>query len=393
MTDLKIERVGERGDGLAQGKAFARTLPGETVSSSSGEVLLSSPDRIAPFCPVFDTCGGCKLQHWSLEPYQAWKVGLLAQALKAQDIETKLNPIIDAHGLGRRRVTLHVRQVNGAWVAGFMAEKTHGLVALDACPILEPKLQNAPQIARQFGALLGACDVSITAADNGLDVAVKAERKLADKVMSGFEILMQRHNILRVAINGLALAQITPPLTQMGKAQVQLPIGSFLQATLLGQETLAMLLEPHLKKAKTVLDLFCGVGPFTFAMAEKHKVHGIDADKPSIALLQNAVRHVTGLKPITAASQDLFVNPLVPAELNEYDAIVFDPPRAGAEAQCRNIAKSKVKTVIAVSCDVQTFARDAKILIGGGYILKEVTPVDQFKYTPHLEVVGAFTRR
>ncbi len=392
MTDLKIERVGERGDGLAQGKAFARTLPGETVSSS-GEVLLSSPDRIAPFCPVFDTCGGCKLQHWSLEPYQAWKVGLLAQALKAQDIETKLNPIIDAHGLGRRRVTLHVRQVNGAWVAGFMAEKTHALVALDACPILEPKLQNAPQIARQFGALLGACDVSITAADNGLDVAVKAERKLADKVMSGFEILMQRHNILRVAINGLALAQITPPLTQMGKAQVQLPIGSFLQATLLGQETLAMLLEPHLKKAKTVLDLFCGVGPFTFAMAEKHKVHGIDADKPSIALLQNAVRHVTGLKPITAASQDLFVNPLVPAELNEYDAIVFDPPRAGAEAQCRNIAKSKVKTVIAVSCDVQTFARDAKILIGGGYILKEVTPVDQFKYTPHLEVVGAFTRR
>ncbi len=392
MTDLKIERVGERGDGLAQGKAFARTLPGETVSSS-GEVLLSSPDRIAPFCPVFDTCGGCKLQHWSLEPYQAWKVGLLAQALKAQDIETKLNPIIDAHGLGRRRVTLHVRQVNGAWVAGFMAEKTHALVALDACPILEPKLQNAPQIARQFGALLGACDVSITAADNGLDVAVKAERKLADKVMSGFEILMQRHNILRVAINGLALAQITPPLTQMGKAQVQLPIGSFLQATLLGQETLAMLLEPHLKKAKTVLDLFCGVGPFTFAMAEKHKVHGIDADKPSIALLQNAVRHVTGLKPITAASQDLFVNPLVPAELNEYDAIVFDPPRAGAEAQCRNIAKSKVKTVIAVSCDVQTFARDAKILISGGYILKEVTPVDQFKYTPHLEVVGAFTRR
>ncbi len=392
MTDLKIERVGERGDGLAQGKAFARTLPGETVSSS-GEVLLSSPDRIAPFCPVFDTCGGCKLQHWSLEPYQAWKVGLLAQALKAQDIETKLNPIIDAHGLGRRRVTLHVRQVNGAWVAGFMAEKTHALVALDACPILEPKLQNAPQIARQFGALLGACDVSITAADNGLDVAVKAERKLADKVMSGFEILMQRHNILRVAINGLALAQITPPLTQMGKAQVQLPIGSFLQATLLGQETLAMLLEPHLKKAKTVLDLFCGVGPFTFAMAEKHKVHGIDADKPSIALLQNAVRHVTGLKPITAASQDLFVNPLVPAELNEYDAIVFDPPRAGAEAQCRNIAKSKVKMVIAVSCDVQTFARDAKILIGGGYILKEVTPVDQFKYTPHLEVVGAFTRR
>ncbi len=393
MTDLKIERVGERGDGLAQGKAFARTLPGETVSSSSGEVLLSSPDRIAPFCPVFDTCGGCKLQHWRLEPYQAWKVGLLAKALKAQDIETKLNPIIDAHGLGRRRVTLHVRQVNGAWVAGFMAEKTHALVALDACPILEPKLQNAPQIARQFGALLGACDVSITAADNGLDVAVKAERKLADKVMSGFEILMQRHNILRVAINGLALAQITPPLTQMGKAQVQLPIGSFLQATLLGQETLAMLLEPHLKKAKTVLDLFCGVGPFTFAMAEKHKVHGIDADKPSIALLQNAVRHVTGLKPITAASQDLFVNPLVPAELNEYDAIVFDPPRAGAQTQCRNIAKSKVKTVIAVSCDVQTFARDAKILISGGYILKEVTPVDQFKYTPHLEVVGAFTRR
>ncbi len=393
MSDLKIERVGERGDGLAQGKAFARTLPGEIISSKTGEVQQASADRIVPFCPVFDTCGGCKLQHWRLEPYQAWKVGLLEQALKAHDIETKLNPIIDAHGAGRRRVTLHVRQANGAWVAGFMAEKTHALVALDACPILVPNLQNAPQIARQFGALLGNCDVSITAADNGLDVAVKAERKLADKVMGGFEILMQRHNILRVSINGLAAAQITPPVTQMGKAQVQLPIGSFLQATLLGQETLAGLLEPHLKKAKAILDLFCGVGPFAFAMAERHKVHGIDSDKPSIALLQNAVRYVVGLKPITAAVQDLFVNPLVPAELNEYDAIVFDPPRAGAETQCRNIAKSKVKTVIAVSCDVQTFARDAKILIDGGYVLKEVTPVDQFKYTPHLEVVGAFRRQ
>jgi 23S rRNA (uracil1939-C5)-methyltransferase len=392
MSDLKIERVGERGDGLAQGKAFARTLPGEIVNEITGAVKQPSPDRISPFCPVFDTCGGCKVQHWRLEPYQAWKLALLVEALKAQGIVAQINPMIDAHGQGRRRVTLHVRQVNGAWVAGFMAEKSHALVALEACPILVPKLQTAPQIARAFGAILGNCDVSITAADNGLDVSIKADRKLADKVMGGFEVLMQRHNILRISINGIAAAQVVPPVTQMGKAQVQLPIGSFLQATLQGQETLAALLEPHLKKAKSVVDLFCGVGPFTFSMAEHRKVHGIDSDKPSIALLQHAVRYVTGLKPVTAAVQDLFVNPLVPAELNEYDAIIFDPPRAGADAQCRNIAKSKVKTVIAVSCDVQSFARDAKILIEGGYALKEVTPVDQFKYTPHLEVVAHFRK-
>jgi 23S rRNA (uracil1939-C5)-methyltransferase len=391
MSDLKIERVGERGDGLAQSKAFARTLPGETISAK-GEVLNPSPDRIKPICDVFETCGGCKVQHWKPEPYQAWKIALLEEALKAQGISTQINPVIDAHGIGRRRVTLHVRQVNGAWVAGFMAEKSHALVALEACPILVPKLQNAPQIARQFGAILGNCDVAITAADNGLDVAVKADRKLIDRVMSGFEILMQRHNILRVSINGIAAAQITPPVIKMGQAQVQLPIGSFLQATLKGQEVLASLIEPHLKKAKSVVDLFCGVGPFTFCTAEQRKVHGIDSDKPSIAMLQNAVRYVTGLKPITAAVQDLFVNPLVPAELNEYDAIIFDPPRAGAEAQCRNIAKSKVKTLVAISCDVQTFARDAKILIDGGYVLKEVTPVDQFKYTPHLEMVAHFRR-
>ncbi len=392
MVDLQIERIGERGDGLAAGQAYPRTLPRETIEPKTGKIILTSPDRIEPFCSAFERCGGCKLQHWREEPYHIWKTALLAAALKAKGIETKINPLIDAHGSGRRRVTLHVRQIDGAWVAGFMAERTHALVPLETCPVLVAKLQHAPQIARTFGPVLGNCDVLITAADNGLDVALKADRKMADKAMASFDVLMQKNNITRISINGFAVAQITPPIIAAGKAQVALPVGSFLQATLAGETTLAILIESYLKKSKCVADLFCGIGPFAFKMAEARKVHAIDSDKPAVAALQNAVRYALGLKPITASVQDLFVNPLVPAELNEYDAVVFDPPRAGAEAQCRNFADSKVKTIVAVSCDVQSFARDAAVLIDGGYSLKEVTPVDQFKYTPHLEIVGLFKR-
>jgi len=392
MSEFTIERIGEKGDGLAQGQVFPRTLIGEVVNDQ-GVVLKTSAERVESFCPVFDTCGGCKLQHWNAAPYQSWKTSLLASALAARGIQTTINPLISAHGEGRRRVSLHVREVEGRWRAGFMAEGSHQLVPIDICPVLVPSLQSAPGLAAKFGTFFGDCDVAVTACENGLDIAIRAQRKLVDKAVVQFDALMRSHSIARIAVNGETRTQLAPPVINMGKANLALPIGSFLQATQMGEETLGALINANLKKSQRIADLFCGVGPFTFRTAERHTVHAVDADRPSIAALQIANRYTTGLKPITAEVRDLFRNPLTPMELNEFDAVVLDPPRAGAEAQSVSIAKSKVKRVIYVSCDVQSLARDAALLCKAGYRLESATPVDQFKYSAHLETVAVFTRR
>ena len=391
MADLLIERMGEKGDGLARGRAFPRSLPGETVDES-GHVQKASPDRVATFCPVVDQCGGCKLQHWSDEPYRAWKTSLLATALKARGIETEIKPLIDAHGQGRRRVALHVREIEGRWRAGFMAEGSHALVPIEQCPILAPGLQTIPQVAASFGSIFGECDVSAVLADNGIDIAIKATRKLADKAVAQFDSFMREHAITRIAVNGQTLGQLSPPMITMGKARVALPVAGFLQATAQAEEVLASLIDEVLPKSKNVADLFCGIGPFALRLAETRSCTAIDSSKPAIAALNFALRNTRGLKPMKAEARDLFQNPLMAQELGEFDAVVLDPPRAGAEAQCKMLAKSKVKRIAYVSCDVQSLARDAAILLQGGYVFTHATSVDQFKYSPHLETVALFTR-
>ena len=391
MADFLIERMGEKGDGLARGRAFARSLPGEKVDES-GRVQQASPDRIAAFCPVFESCGGCKLQHWAPAPYQAWKRELLVSALAARGLNTEVKPLIDAHGQGRRRVALHVRQVGNAWRAGFMAEGSHALVPIEQCPILASKLQSIPQVAATFGTIFGECDVLAVLADNGIDIAIKATRKLADKAVAQFDGFMRQHAIARIAVNGQTIGQLAPPIIAMGKARVALPVAGFLQATAQGEEVLATLIDDALPKSKNVADLFCGIGPFALRLAESRSCTAIDSSKPAIAALNFALRNTQGLKPMKAEARDLFQNPLTAQELNEFDAVVLDPPRAGAEAQCKMLAKSRVKRVAYVSCDVQSLARDAVILVQGGYDFVRATPVDQFKFSSHLETVAVFAR-
>jgi 23S rRNA (uracil1939-C5)-methyltransferase len=332
------------------------------------------------------------LQHWQLAPYQDWKKNLIVTALKKRGLEFSVAEIIDAHGAGRRRVSLHVRRKEGVVVAGFMAARSHDLIDIDQCPILVPALQNSTDIARKLGSKLGDCDVSLTAADNGLDVSIKAERKIADEQMPRLAGLVVELNLARLTINGNMVATRAMPVVSIGKALVQVPPGSFLQATKAGEEALANLVLVSLAKSTSVADLFCGIGPFALRIAEKAKVTGIDSDKPAIASLAQAVRLTTGIKPLKAEVRDLMREPLVANELKDFDAVVFDPPRAGAEAQARQLAKSSVKTVVAVSCDPASFARDAEILVGGGYKLKSLTAVDQFKWTSHVEIVAAFSR-
>jgi 23S rRNA (uracil1939-C5)-methyltransferase len=394
-----VERLGQKGDGLVRAGDIQlhvpKVLAGEDIDLEMGKltrVVTPSPERVSAFCQYYDRCGGCKFQHWAEAPYQNWKRNQLVDALAAHNIKTEVATLRDAHGTGRRRVTLHVREHEGIWRAGFMEQKSHDLIAIESCPVLVPALKEATQLAAAFGPSLGNCDVAVTAADNGLDVSIKAERKIVLRRLEALNDIVHTFNIARLSVNGEVHVARAVPMVTIGKAAVALPSTSFLQATSAGEDMLAELVLNGVQGAKNVADLFCGVGPFALRMAAKAKVYAADSDKPAIAAMQAALRNTQGLKPVDAQYRDLFREPLTPLELKNFDAVVLDPPRAGAEAQARQLAKSQVKRVVLVSCDIANFARDAAVLIKGGYSLKTVTPVDQFKWTAHLEMVGVFAK-
>jgi 23S rRNA (uracil1939-C5)-methyltransferase len=410
MTEqLVIDRLGHLGDGIADtavGPVYVRyTLPGETVTAEAGpgqterrnllEILKPSPERIAPLCPHFSVCGGCAMQHWETQHYRAWKRGLVVDALYHAGIETEVGPLIDAPGAGRRRATFHARTgSHDVLSVGFAAAAAHHIVPIDRCPVLAPSLAGALPaawaIAQALSPLKKPLDIQATATDNGIDVDVRGSGPLNSRIATILAQVAEQHRLARITRHGELVIRRAAPTITVGRATVELPPGSFLQATVEGEETLAREVIGHLKGVKTAVDLFCGVGPFALRIAEFARVSAADSDEPAVAALIKA-SGASGLKPTTAKRRDLFRQPMAAQELVT-DAVVFDPPRQGAEAQATEIAKSKAKIVVAVSCSAATFARDAKILIGGGYKLKAVTPVDQFLYSGHVELVAKFVR-
>jgi 23S rRNA (uracil1939-C5)-methyltransferase len=409
---LLIDHVGHLGDGVALAEGLSLfvpyTLGGETVEVAAApghhpdrrqlvRIDQASPERIEPFCPHFGICGGCAIQHWEAERYRAWKRDLVIATLAQAKIDCEVSPLIDAHGKGRRRMTLHARKgSHDVLKVGFAAAHSHDVVPIDRCPILDPGLNGALDAAWALADPLTGIgkplDIQITATDSGLDVDVRGSGPLPAAAVTALSLIAAKHALARLTRHGELVLMRQPPGVTMGKARVILPPGSFLQATVAGEETLAALVAEHCRRAKHTADLFCGVGPFALRLAEKSRVSGYDSDAGAIASLQKAVASTSGLKPVRAEARDLFRRPLVAEELRDFDAVVFDPPRQGAQAQAERLAASKVPVVIAVSCNVATFARDARILIEGGYKIEGVTPVDQFRHTPHVELVARFTR-
>lgn len=409
---LLIDHVGQRGDGVSLADGGARyvpyTLAGETVDVAAlpGQtdrlqllrVERPSTERIDPFCVHFGRCGGCAIQHWQPDAYRAWKQQLVVETLARAGIDARVDELIDAHGAGRRRITVHARRDrDGALPVGFTAPNSHAVVAIDACPILDPGLHGALDAARALAAVLKPVDkpldIQVTAADNGLDIDVRGTGPLPTSAITALSKIAEQHKLARLTRHGELVLMRTPPVVTMGAAQVPLPPGSFLQATVAGEETLAALVATRCGKAKHIVDLFCGVGPFALRLAAKARVSAFDNDAGAINALQKAAASAHGLKPIQAEARDLFRRPLVPQELRDIDVAVFDPPRQGAEAQTRQLAASKIPAIVAVSCNVTTFTRDARILIDAGYRIGSVTPVDQFRHTPHVELVAKFFRR
>jgi 23S rRNA (uracil1939-C5)-methyltransferase len=409
---LVIDHVGHLGDGVAyadgQTMFVPYTLGGETVEVAPVpghhpdrrrliEVERASPQRITPFCQHFGTCGGCAIQHWEVERYRAWKRELVVETLAQAKIACDVHPLIDAHGLGRRRITLHARiGPRDVLKVGFSAANSHDIIPVDRCPILDPGLSGALDAAWAIAEPLTPTgkplDIQFTATDSGLDVDVRGSGPLPSRLIATLSRVAEQHDLARLTRHGELVLMRTPPTIGIGAAQVTLPPGSFLQATVAGEQALAALVSDHCKRAKHIADLFCGVGPFALRLATKSRISAFDSDAGAVTALQKAATSTSGLKPVKAESRDLFRRPLVPQELRDFDAIVFDPPRQGAQAQAIQLAASKIPVVVAVSCNVATFARDARILIDGGYQIEGVTPVDQFRHTPHVELVARFGR-
>lgn len=401
---FQITAMGHRGEGVAEGPVYVPfTLPGESVrvaiEGKRGrllEVLEPSADRVEPPCPHFGRCGGCAVQHWRHGAYRDWKRGLVETALRHRHIEAPLGALIDSHGAGRRRVTLHVLFAGSRVLAGFMEGRSHRLLDLDACPILCPELAAAPTVARELGAAVRghakSFNILITASETGLDCDLRGRIPDHPDIQMDLTDIAARLDLARVTVNGDLGLERRAPMLSAGKARIPLPPAAFLQATALGEETLARLVSEGIGEASRIADLFCGIGPFALRLAEHASVLAADSDEPALKALDRAARAAPGLKPVTMELRDLFRHPLTARELDRYDAVVFDPPRAGAEAQARELAQSKVPTVVAVSCDPASLARDLAILAESGYRIERVTPVDQFKYAAHVETVAVLRR-
>jgi 23S rRNA (uracil1939-C5)-methyltransferase len=407
---LVIDRIGHRGDGVADtpdGTVYVPyTLPGETVSAASAPgqpdrrqllgIETASPDRVTPISPYFGTCGGCALQHWALPKQQEWKRQRVIEALADAGLDVSVSSVIDAHGEGRRRIALHAQRQNSTLKVGFTAARSHDIVAIERCPILAPSMAGSIEAARAIAEAIGGTkplDIQITASDAGLDVDVRGSGALNSTATAALAKVAETHRLARITRHGEMVAQRAQPTLTIDGITVLLPPGAFLQATTAGEATLAKLVLDYAGTARDVADLFCGIGPFALRLAKNTRVTAADSDRAAVNALTIAVSKAQGLKPVTAETRDLFRRPLVPLELNKFDAVVFDPPRQGAQAQARELAASKVPTVVAVSCDADSFARDVKILTDGGYAIDAVTPVDQFRYSAHVEIVARLRKR
>ncbi|WSG96284.1 class I SAM-dependent RNA methyltransferase [Rhizobium johnstonii] len=411
---VTIEKLGARGDGIASsagGPVYVPfSLPGETVAiarvKSQGTIMsitTPSPDRQEPPCRHFGpdglngTCGGCTLQHMADAPYRAFKRQLVIDALKSKGLTPEVGAIVPARPGERRRVVFAARKTEKDMLVGFNQAESHHIVAIEECPIssagIIARLPAIRAIAASLATSAEPFRIAVLETLSGLDISVDDVKKLSDpQRRKAIETALSLRGIARVSLNGEILVEPSKPMVEFGGVQVSPPPGGFTQATKPAEEAMAELVMAHAGKAKRIADLFAGSGTFSLRLARIGRVHAVEAEAKALAALDHAARNTQGLKPVTVEKRDLFRRPLMTQEFKPYDAVVFDPPRAGAEFQCQELARSAVKKIVAVSCNPLTLARDLAILVEGGYRITQVTPIDQFLWTSHVEVVATLEK-
>jgi 23S rRNA (uracil1939-C5)-methyltransferase len=406
---VRIETIGSGGDGVARGDEgpvyVPLTAPGDLVTIEARgergrivELVEASPSRAAPPCRHFGDCGGCAFQHLSRAAERTWKAAQVTSALARLGVAAdRINPLLSFPAASRRRAVFSVRRAKMAATLGFNERRSDRIIDIAECPVLTPllaaRLPSLRMVASSIPA--DAFDLAATACDNGLDVNIASPRLKPFAVKD--TQAMRAAGVLRLSLNGDPIMALGEPVVAFDGVAVTPPPGAFLQASREGEAALIGLVKGAAGGARKIADLFSGCGTFSLPLAKSASVTALDSDRPAIGALKRAAAAAQSgpapVNPVLAETRDLFERPLSARALKPFDAVVFDPPRAGAAAQAAEIAKSEVPAVIGVSCNPQTFARDAGLLAAGGYRLIEVTPVDQFVYSPHVELVGVFAKR
>jgi 23S rRNA (uracil1939-C5)-methyltransferase len=413
---IAITALGAQGDGIATVdgiRVFVPfALPGEQVEAELVDkrgdgwtarllqVVTPSPQRVAAPCPHFGRCGGCMLQQWQSEAYRAWKLGLVETALKQRGLALPEGAtLVATPPATRRRARFSAERTREGMQFGFHAPESEDIVDLADCRVLTPSLlAQVPLLRNLAEAALGVTQRAVVTAsetETGLDVLISAEFKLERRralTEAGSAAPIARLCWQQGRGEPEPLVQHRPPRVSFAGIGIDLPADAFLQPSAAGEAALVEAVTRLVGKSKAMTDLYAGCGTFTFPLAKLGKVAAVEQSKPAMAAVMAAVNRSGLSGRVTALARNLDASPLSPEELKPFDCAVFDPPRAGAKAQAEMLVRSRLKRVVAVSCNPASFARDARILVDGGFALKELVAVDQFVWSPHVEVVALFRR-
>jgi 23S rRNA (uracil1939-C5)-methyltransferase len=403
VTILTITRLGHLGDAIADGPDgpvfVAQMLPGEVVEGRlEGNRLLDtrivtpSPDRVRPPCSHARSCGGCLMQH-AADPFTAdWKQGIVQSALSGQGLDAPFRPILTSPPQSRRRATLAARRTKGGALLGFHARGSDVLVSVPNCRLLHPDLiatfPALEALVKIGGSRTGELALTVTQSLGGPDVAVTGGKPLDSALRLDLARVTEAQGLARLTWDGEVVALRTSPMQRFGRALVCPPPGAFLQATPQGEAALLAGVTEAVGTARRVADLFAGCGTFALPMSERAEVLAVEGEAAMTAALDKGWRQAEGLKRLVVETRDLFRRPLEPDELKGFDAVVIDPPRAGAEAQVARLAVARPPVIAAVSCNPVTFARDARVLVAAGYRIDWVQVVDQFRWSAHVELAA-----
>jgi 23S rRNA (uracil1939-C5)-methyltransferase len=399
-----VARLGHRGDGVTETGLFAaRTLPGEVIDGvaegtriAAPRILTPSADRVRPPCPHYKGCGGCALQHARDSFVLAWKQDIVRAALAAEGLDAMFHPPHISPARSRRRATLAGRRTKAGALVGFHGRASDTLQPVPDCHLLHPDLMAllpALETITMIGATRkGALSLGITRSEDGADVQVRGGKPLTPALHQDLAACAQTHGLARLTWEDEVIALRASPRHAMGRALVVPPPGAFLQATREGEAALVAAVRAGVAGSARIADLFAGCGTFALPLAEEAEVLAVEGDAAMLAALDAGWRAAPGLRRVTTQARDLFRRPLLVTELSGFDAIVIDPPRAGAQAQIAQIARADVPVVAHVSCNPATFARDARTLVSAGFRLEWVQVVDQFRWSPHVELAARFTR-
>lgn len=348
-------------------------------------------------CRHFGACGGCSLQDLPVDRYSEHKREQVVRALKRRGVDALVHEPVRVPPRSRRRAVFKAKKSNGAVALGFHEASSHTIVDMQECLVLAPAVFEAGAGLRpMLNEILeegGVAELQVTDTDAGPDIDIRWSRKSAPALVTTLSAWATRLGIARVTSNGEVVVSVDAPTVLLADVEVQLPPAPFLQPTKPGEEVLQNIVSTALVGAKCIADLFSGCGTFALALARNSGVHAFDNNRAMLSALDHAARRAAGLKPVITERRDLFRRPLTVRELTKFDGVVLDPPRAGAEAQARELARTSIPSIAYVSCNPETFARDARGLCDGGYHLPSVTPIDQFLWSDHIELVGVFERR